>query len=95
MMVAAGIDAAADLQLQLAQLLLPVGIGKALRDLLRDGNRARIGKAAIIQTGAGDDVADEIEIGGAEIGFLQRLPDGVEVRLLNMRQHDVLGVSHA
>ena len=48
MMMAAGVDAARNLELELAQLLLPIDIGEALCDLLRNGDRARIGEAAII-----------------------------------------------
>src|SRR3546814_14351403 len=62
MVMPAGVDAARDLDLQLAQILLPLEIGEALGDLLRDGDRARVGEAAIIESGAGDDVGDEIEI---------------------------------
>src|SRR5579864_1587444 len=47
-MMAAGIDAAGNVDVQPAELALAVEIAEAPRDLLRDGNRARIGQAAII-----------------------------------------------
>src|SRR4029079_17786952 len=43
MVMAAGIDAAGDLQLQLADLALALQRGEALRDFLRDRDRARGG----------------------------------------------------
>src|SRR5690242_19724089 len=53
-MVAAGIDAAADLDLQLADIVLTIEILETPRDVLRDGNGARIGQIAIIEAGTGD-----------------------------------------
>ena len=41
---------------------LALGIGKALGDLLRDRDRPGVGEAAIIEAGAGDDVADQVEV---------------------------------
>src|SRR3569833_2807165 len=95
MVMAAGVDAAADLELQLAQFALAPVIGEARGDLLRDRDRAGIGEAAIIETGAGDDVADQVEIGVGQAGVVERLPDGVEIGLADVRQDDVLGVGHA
>ena len=95
MMVAAGVDAAADLELQFAErIALAIG-GEALGDLLRDRDRAGIGEAAIIEPGAGDDVADQVEVGGGQTGLVERLPDRVEVGLADMRQDDVLRMGHA
>ena len=70
-------------------------VGEARRDLLRDGDRAGVGEAAVIETGAGDDVADQIEVGLGEPGVGQRLPDRVEVGLADVRQHDVLRMRDA
>src|SRR3546814_5524742 len=62
MMMTAGVDAAGNLELQFTQIPLTLGVGETLADLLRHRNRPRIGKAAIIKTGAGDD-----EIGRAHV----------------------------
>src|SRR5689334_5013136 len=62
MMVAAGVDAAGDLDAELADLALALGIGEALGDALGNGDRARIGEAAIVEPRAGDDVADKADI---------------------------------
>ena len=55
-----------DLDLQLADVLLPRRVGEALGDLLRDRDRAGIGEAAVIEPRAGDDVGDQVEVGLAE-----------------------------
>ncbi len=80
-MMAAGIDAAGDLDLELADLVLAVEIGKASGDLLRDRNRARIGKIAIIEAGAGDDVGDEAGVGRGKAKLLQPREDRRQVAL--------------
>src|SRR3546814_4686095 len=66
MMMTAGVDAAGNLELQFTQIPLTLGVGETLADLLRHRNRPRIGKAAIIKTGAGDDVADKVKIRSEE-----------------------------
>src|SRR3546814_1954618 len=72
------IDATGNLQLQLSEIALAFGIGETRRDLRRDGDRAGVGKAAIIQPRASDDVADEIEIGRSLSGRIERFPDRLE-----------------
>src|SRR3546814_7472142 len=72
------IDATGNLQLQLSEIALAFGVGETRRDLLRDGDRAGVGKAAIIQPRASDDVADEIEIGRSQSGRIERFPDRSE-----------------
>ena len=73
MVMAAGIDAAGNLDLEFADIVLAVQIGEALGDVLGDGNGAGIGQVAIIQARAGDDVGDQAGIGRGEI---QRLAAG-------------------
>src|SRR3546814_20194060 len=75
------IDATGNLQLQLSEIALAFGIGETRRDLLRDGDRAGVGKAAIIQPRASDDVADEIEIGRSQSGRIERFPDRIKIAL--------------
>ena len=76
--VAAGIDAARDLDLQLAELLLDRR--QPLGERLRDRDRARVGETAEIQTGAGDDVRDQPDVGGGEARRLGEpfFPDGAK-----------------
>src|SRR5690606_33442390 len=61
--MAAGVDAAADLDLQLAEIALPVEVGEALRDLLRHRDRAGVGQRAVVESRAGDDVGHQVEVG--------------------------------
>src|SRR3546814_18137233 len=56
MMVAAGVDAARDLDLELANVELTLHVRKTLRNLLRQRDRARVGEGAIIEPGAGDEI---------------------------------------
>ena len=95
MVVAARVDAARDLELELAQIALTAGIGEPLRNLLRHRDRAGIGEAAVIEPGAGDHVADQVQIRGGEACGIELLPDRVEIGLADMRQHDVLRMRHA
>src|SRR3990170_75582 len=94
-MVAAGVDAAADLDLELADVVLPRRIGEALRQLLRERDRPRVGEAAIVQARAGDDVGDEVEVGLAEARLVERGPQRVKVGLADVRQDQVLRMRRA
>src|SRR5262245_17771331 len=60
--VAAGIDATRDVDMEPAKIAGQIKIAETSRELLRHRNRARVGKAAVIETGAGDDVGDEPDI---------------------------------
>src|SRR5690349_2964668 len=55
----AGVDAAGNLDLQLADVVLALEVLEALGDVLRDGDRARVGEIAIVEARAADDVGDE------------------------------------
>ncbi len=58
MVMAAGVDAAGNLDLQLADLApARSASAESLGDLLRDRDGARIGQRAIVQARAGNDVA--------------------------------------
>src|SRR6185437_8088081 len=56
MVMAAGIDAAGNIDVQPADIPLQVEIGEPARDLHRHRNRTRIGEAAIIEARASDDI---------------------------------------
>src|ERR1700722_2162822 len=62
MVMAAGIDAAGDIDVQAAEIARQVEVAEAPRDLLGDRDRARVGKTAIIQAGTGDDIGDKPDI---------------------------------
>jgi hypothetical protein len=93
--VAAGVDAARDLELELADIALTVGVGEAQRNRLRHRDRAGIGEAAIVEAGAGDDVGDQVEVGVGQIPPRSSLPQRVQVGPCDMREHDVLRVGDA
>ena len=76
-MMAAGVDAAGYLQLQFAQFPLPAQIGETLADFLSEGDRARVGEAAIVEAGAGDAVGYQVEIGGCQTSLIELLPERV------------------
>ncbi len=94
MVMAAGVDAAGNLDLELADLLLPLLIGEAGGDLLRDGNRAGIGQRAIVEAGAGDDVGDEPGIAGGEPDLGKSVEQRGQVGARDMRQDQVLLVGN-
>ena len=93
--VAAGVDAARNLQPQLADVQLPVEIGEALPDTLRYRDRTGVGEAAVIEPRAADHVADEAQVRGHETDFVERPPKPVEVGLLDMGEYQVLFVGDA
>ena len=95
MVMPAGIDAAADLELQFAEVALPRRVSEAFGDLLCDRDRTGIGEAAIIEAGTSDDIADQVEIGGGEASGVELLPDRGEIGCADVRQDDVLRVRDA
>src|SRR5438445_7878881 len=62
MVMAAGVDAAGDVDVQPADQIGKLMVGKAPRQLLRDRDRARIRQRAIVEPRAGDDVGDQIDV---------------------------------
>src|SRR5215469_13858464 len=95
MVMAAGIDAARDLDGELADLALALRIGEALAQALGDGNRARIGEAAIVQARAGDDVADEADIRRGQAQGLEPIPERWEIGPPDVGQDEVLDMADA
>src|SRR5690349_5862313 len=73
-MVAAGIDAARDVDVQPPEALRKIEIAKPARQFLRHRNRACIGKAAIVETRARDDVGDEPDIWRCKPERIERAP---------------------
>ena len=68
MVMAAGIDAARDVDLKRTDILLAIIVCKFARDRLGNRDRAGGGQGAVIKAGAGDDVAGETEVRRGEIG---------------------------
>src|SRR6266702_403367 len=95
MMMAAGIDAAGDVDVQPADQIGELVVGEASRQLLCDRDRARICQRAIIEPRTGDDVRDQIDVRRGEPELVERLPQRRQVTLGDMRQRQVLLMAHA
>src|SRR5262245_56876683 len=95
MVVAAGVDAAGDVDVEAPDGARELVVAEALRQLLRDWDRAGIGEAAIVEAGAGDDVGDEPDIRRRKLLRFELLPKPQEIALRHMRQHQVLLVADA
>ena len=95
MVVAAGIDAAGHVDVQLADVFLVSRVREHLLHGQRHGDRARIGKVAIVESRADDHVGDPALVGGAESGRIKRGIDRRQVIQRDMRQDQVLGMADA
>src|SRR3954451_15959702 len=95
MMMAAGVDAARDLDLQLADPALALQGREPRADRLCNRNRARGGQRAIVHARAGDDVGDQVAVGGRQPGLLQQTPQREQVALPDVGQDQILLVGHA
>src|SRR3546814_8088187 len=73
-MMAAGVDAAGDLDLEVADLVLAFQVAEALGEALGDGDGSRVGEVAVVETGAGDDVGEKPGVGRAEAVGGEHLP---------------------
>src|ERR1700730_18499957 len=91
--MAASVNAARDLAGEIADLV--VARGKVLAQALGDRDRARVGETAIVVAGAGDDVAGEARIAGAEAGGRKAPPQRRQFPAADMRQHHGLLVGDA
>src|SRR5665213_1367742 len=93
--MAAGVDAAGNLDLEFADIVLAVEIGEALGDVLRNGNGARIGEIAIIKARASNDVCHQPRIRCRQIQLLEPRVDRRQIAFLDMWQHKILFVADA
>ena len=93
--VAAGVDAARDLDLQRPDVALPVEVGEGLGDLLRHRDRARRRQRAVVHARAGDDVRDQPDVRRREPRRLQPRIDLRQVPARHVRQDEVLLVADA
>ena len=93
--MAAGVDAAGDLDAQLADRLLALEIREALGDALGHGDRARVRERAVVEARAGDDVAREPDVGRGKAERDEGLPEREELAGLDVGEHQVLLVRHA
>src|SRR5262252_8046230 len=90
MVMAAGIDAARNVNVQPAQVASEIEITEPARQLLGDRNSAGVGKAAVIEPGARDDVGDETDVRSSNPNGIERAPQLGKIALRHMREHEVL-----
>ena len=93
--VAAGVDAARDLDLQRPDVALPVEVGEGLGDPLRHRDRPRRRQRAVVHARAGDDVGDQPDVRRREPRLPQPRVDRRQVPPRHVRQDDVLLVADA
>ncbi len=93
--VAAGVDAAADVQVDLAQVPQLVQVLVALGDGFGDGQRARVGERAEVAAGAGDHVGQQADVGLGQAQRARFLVEGGQLVGTHPGQQQVLLVRHA
>src|SRR3546814_16365397 len=94
-MMAAGVDAAGDLDLEVADLVLAFQVAEALGDALGDRDGSRVGEVAVVEPGAGDDVGEKPGVGRDEAVGVEQLPHLGEVSEAPRRQHPALPIGRA
>src|SRR6185369_12189276 len=94
-MVAAGVHAARDIQVQLADIVQVVEIVEAALDRLGHRNRFGVGERAEIAARAGNDVGQQADVGGGESERAQFLPQPVQFGLPHVGKDKVLFVRYA
>ena len=95
MVMAAGVDAAGNIDMQPPKAAGAIEILEALGDLLRDRDRARVGEAAVVEAGAGDDVGDKSDIGRGDADLIERAPQCGKIPLRHVGKNQVLFMRHA
>src|SRR5262249_9826844 len=94
-MVTAGVDAAGDVDVQPSEIASQIKILEAARDFFGHRDRARVGQAAVVETGARDDVGDEIDVGRGDADFVERAPQRRKIVLGDVRKRQILLMPHA
>src|SRR5581483_9694236 len=87
--VAAGVHASGDVEVELADVVQVIEVLEALLDRLRHRDRAEI------VARAADDVGEQADVGRREAERAQLEPQAVEFRLAHVRENQVLLVRHA
>ena len=95
MVVTAGVNAAGDLDLQLADGFGAVLVAEGLGDVLSDGDRPGVGQGAVIEPRTGDDVRNQVHVRRGQTRRRQGGVDRRQVVELYVRQDDVLLVRDA
>ena len=93
--VAAGIHAAGNIQVEFADVMLVIQIIKAALDCFRHRNRLGIGQRAEIAAGTGDDVGDQADVRCRQTQQLGFQPQRVQIGLTHVGQHQILFMRYA
>src|SRR6266852_4453366 len=94
-MVPAGVHAAGDIEVDLADIVQVVEIVEALLNCLGHRDRLGVGERAEVPARAADDVGEQADIGRGKSQFLYLLPERVQVGHLHVGKDQVLLVGHA
>src|ERR1043166_7218769 len=94
-MMAAGVDAAGNVDVQPVEPAGEIEIAEPARQLLGDRDRAGVRQRAIVEARAGDDVRHQPDVGRRDADRVERAPQRGEVALAHVRQHQVLLVADA
>ena len=92
--VTAGVDAAGDVQVDVADVLELVEVLVARNEFIGDGDRACVGQGAEVAARAGDHVAEQADVGAGQPQLARGQPQGMEVFLAHIGQQQVLVVAH-
>src|SRR6266568_5010499 len=95
MMVAAGVHAARDVEVELADVVQVVQVVEALLDRLRDRDRLGVGERAEIAARAADDVGEQPQVGRREAERLDFPPERMQIGLPDVGENQVLLVRDA
>ena len=93
--VAARVHAARHVELEVAEIVQVVEIVEAPLDRFGDRNGLRVGERAEIAARAADDVGQEADVRRRETQRLQVVPEGMQVVLQHVGEHQVLLVGDA
>ena len=93
--VAARVDAAAHVQVDVADVVKLVDVGKALGDVGCDGDGARVRQRAQVTAGARDHVGQQADVRCREACVARGVPQAEQVGFSHPRQHQVLVVRDA
>src|SRR5882762_169225 len=94
-MVAAGVHAAGDIEVDLADIAQVVEIVETLLNGLGHRDRLGVGERAEVPAWAADDVGEQADIGRGESQFLYLLPQRVQIGQLHIGKDQVLLVRDA
>src|SRR5438105_579176 len=94
-MVATGVHAAGDIEVDLADIVQVVEIVEALLKCLGHRDRLGVGERTEVPARAADDVGEQADIGRGESQFPYLLPQGVQVGQLHVGKDQVLLVGYA